>query len=215
MQDERAAGLAEQVRAFVLPKGDERALDVGTGAGAFAIALASLVREVVGVDVVPELLEQARARAPENVELVEADGRSLPFGEASFDLVASARTLHHTIRPELVVAEMVRVLRPGGTMLLVDQIAPVDPLAALALNRFEVARDASTTRIFADVDLRGLFDSNELVLVKAEVEREPRDLDSYLDLAGCEGDERERARSLAPPGYTAELGWYVLRKPGF
>ena len=213
-QDARAAGTQERLAALLQLTGEERALDVGTGAGAFALALAPLVREVVGVDVVPELLDQARARAPQNVELVEADGRSLPFESASFDLVCSARTLHHTTRPELVVAEMTRVLRPGGTMLMVDQIAPVDPLAALALNRFEIARDRSTTRVLADVDLRGLFDSNDLVLVEADFEREPRDLDEYLDLAACAGDAREQARALAPPGYTAELAWYLLRKPG-
>ena len=91
---------------------------------------------------------------------------------------------------------MTRVLRAGGTMLVVDQIAPIDPLAALELNRFEVARDPSTTRILADVDLRGLFDSNNLVLRHAEIEREPRDIDRYLDLAGCEG-ERARAGAVA------------------
>jgi SAM-dependent methyltransferase len=149
-----------------------------------------------------------------HVELVEADACALPFGPGSFDLVCTARTLHHTSRPELVVAELTRVLRPGGTMLVVDQLAPVDPLAALELNRFERARDASTTRVLADVDLRGLFDSNGLVLRTAEIDREPRELEGYLDLAGCEGDDRDRARALAPPGYTAELGWYLLRKPG-
>jgi len=213
LQDARAAETQARLEQLLDLRGDERALDVGTGAGALALALAPLVREVVGVDVVPELLDQARLRAPENVELVEADGRSLPFPDASFDLATTARTLHHTTRPELVVAELERVLRPGGTLLVVDQLAPVDPLAALALNRFEVARDASTTRILADVDLRGLFDANGLVLRHAEVDHEPRDLDEYLDLAGCEGDDRDRASALAPPGYTAELGWYVLRKP--
>jgi len=172
------------------------------------------VREVVGADVVPELLAEARSRAPANAEFVEADGAALPFGPGSFDVVTSARMLHHVPRPELVVAEMVRVLRPGGTMLVLDQIAPIDSLAAIELNRFERARDPSTTRVFADVDLRGLFDSNGLVLTRAEFEHEQRDLDRYLDLAGCEGDERERARGLAPSDYTAEYGWYVLRKPG-
>ena len=116
-------------------------------------------------------------------------------------------------RPELVLAEMNRVLRPGGTMLVVDQLAPNDPLAAIELNRFERARDESTSRILADVDLRGLFDSNGLVLRRSEVYPEERDLESYLDLAGCHGDERENARSLAPTHRTVHYGWYVLEKP--
>ena len=62
-QDARAARLAEEVRDFVQPRGDERALDVGTGAGALAFALAPFVREVVGLDPVPELLELALERA--------------------------------------------------------------------------------------------------------------------------------------------------------
>jgi len=212
-QDAHADDLERRVRAFVLPRGDERALDVGTGAGAFALALAPLVREVVGVDVVPELLEQARLRAPANVELVEADGTALPFDTGSFDLVTSARTLHHTTRPGLVVAEMARVLRPGGTMLVLDQVAPDDPETAAALNRFEVARDASTSRVLTDEELRGLFAASGLELVRFEHEREDRELEHYLDLAGCEGAEREQARALAPPGYAGEYGWYVLRTP--
>jgi ubiquinone/menaquinone biosynthesis C-methylase UbiE len=213
-QDRRAEETRQRLRRIVRLTGDERALDAGTGAGALAVALAPLVREVVAVDLVPELLAEARARVPANVELVEADMTALPFERASFDLVCTARALHHVARPELVLAELDRVLRPGGTMLVVDQLAPVDPLAAIELNRFEQARDASTTRILADVDLRGLFDANNLVLRSAEIVREYRDLDRYLDLAGCEGGERERARALAPAGLRAEIGWYVLHKPG-
>ena len=110
---------------------------------------------------------------------------------------------------------MNRVLRPGGTMLVVDQLAPVDPLAAIELNHFEHARDPSTTtRILADVDLRGLFDSNGLVLRRSETVNEERDLESYLDLAGCHGEERDHARSLAPGARAAATyGWYVLSKP--
>jgi hypothetical protein len=50
------------------------------------------------------------------------------------------------------------------------------------------------------------------VLRRAEVVREPRELDSYLDLAGCEGEARERARALAPRGYTPDIGWYLLTR---
>jgi ubiquinone/menaquinone biosynthesis C-methylase UbiE len=214
LQDARATETRQRIAGLLALRGDERALDVGTGAGAFALALAPLVREMVAVDVVPELLEQARLRAPANVELVEADGRELPFADGSFDVVCSARTLHHTEGPERVVAEMTRVLRPGGTMLLVDQVAPPDEQVAAALNRFEIARDASTTEILTDAALRALLAENGLALERAEVDQEPRELEHYLDLAACEGDARDRARELAPPGYTAELAWYVLRKPG-
>ncbi len=212
LQDARAATLAERVRGLVHARGDERALDVGTGAGALAFALAPLVREVVAVDFVPELLAEARRRAPANVVLVEADATQLPFEDASFDLVATMRTLHHVHRPELVLAEISRVARPGATVLVMDQLAPVDPLAALELDRFERARDPGHERCLPDVDLRGMFESNSLHFERRELEADPRDLDSYLDLADCRGDAREAARALAPPGYEAQYGWYVLRR---
>lgn len=214
-QDARAAELAATVRAFVLPAGDERALDVGTGAGALALALAPLVREVVGVDPVPELLALARERAPANVELVEADGTALPFPDGSFDLASTLRTLHHVRRPELVVAELIRVTRPGGRVLVVDQLAPTDPLEALAVDAFERARDPGHARLLPEADLRHLFEANGLVLLRERYDDERRGLDAYLDLAGCEGEARERAVALAPQGresYSARLGWYLLRR---
>ena len=213
LQERRAGELAVQVRDFVPLGGDERALDAGAGTGALAFALAPLVREVVAVELVPELIERGRAVAPPNVSFVEGDIAKLDFLLGSFDLAGTLRTLHHVPRPELVVAEMTRVTRPGGALLVVDQIAPNDPLAALELNRFERARDPSHTRALADVDLRQLFESNNLVLVKARFVREPRELEPYLDLAGCEGEAREQAKALAPPNYEAELGWYLLRRP--
>jgi len=214
LQDARAPELEQDVVRFVEPSGDERALDSGTGTGALAFALAPHVREVVGVDLVPELLDQGRKRAERfpNVTFLEGDATKLPLEYGSFDLAGTLRTLHHMERPELAMAELVRVTRPGGRVLVVDQIAPVDPAAAAELNRFERARDPSHTRTLADVDLRGLFEANGLVLLRAEYEREPRELDAYLDLAGCEGEARERAETLAPPGYTADLGWYLLEK---
>jgi ubiquinone/menaquinone biosynthesis C-methylase UbiE len=217
LQDERAAELARRVRDFVLPRGDERTLDAGTGAGALAFALAPLVREVVGVDRVPELLALARERATalENVEFVEADAAHLPFEDGSFDLAATLRTLHHVPRPELIVAELARVTRTGGRVLVIDQLGPVDPLEAFALDRFERARDPAHTRLLPEIDLRHLFEANGLVLVRSQVDRERRELGAYLDLAGCGGEARERALALAPHGdqaYTAELGWYLLDK---
>jgi ubiquinone/menaquinone biosynthesis C-methylase UbiE len=215
-EEARRQELREQVCAFVNPKGDERVLDSGTGTGALAFAIAPLVGEVVGVDLVPELLDEARRRAGEfpNVTFAEGDATRLPFEDASFDLAASVRTLHHVARPELAVSELARVTLPGGQVLVVDQIAPVDPLAAVELNRFERARDPSHTRALADIDLRALFEANDLVLRRSQFAEERRELERYLDLAGCEGEGRERAKELAPRGYTATIAWYLAVRPG-
>jgi SAM-dependent methyltransferase len=208
--------LRERLSGFLAPSGDERAVDAGCGAGTLALALAPLVREVVGVDLVPELLEAARREAPENVTFVEGDATGLPFELGAFDLACSRRTIHHIARPELAIAELARVTRPGGRILVNDQIASADPLAALELDRFERARDPSHARTLPDVDFRHFFEANGLVLIRAEYETHVRPLDYYLDLAGCEGEERERARGLSPGGperYRAETAWYLLRKP--
>ena len=216
-QDARAAQLAERVRAFARARGDERALDVGTGAGALALALAPLVREVVGLDPVPELLELAHARALPNTEFVEGDGTALPFPDGAFDLVGTHRTLHHVEQPELVLAEMARVTRGGGHVLVVDQLAPHDAGAAAALHEFETARDGSHTRLLSDAELRQLFAAHGLSLRDQRLEDERRDLAAYLDLAGCEGEGRVRTEELA--GADARLlavrvGWYLLERAG-
>ena len=200
-----------------MPTGDECVLDVGTGAGALALALAPHVHHVVGLDRVPELLAEARERARThgNVELVEGDAAALPFADESFDLACTMRTLHHVARPELVLAELTRVTRVGGRLLVVDQLAPLDPLEALAVDRFERARDPGHTRLLPDGDLRGLFEANGLVLVRDRRVAELRPLAAYLDLAGCEGEARERALALAPHGtetFAATVGWYLLRR---
>ena len=206
----------EQLRSFVAPNRSDRAIDSGTGAGTLALALSRLVREVVGVDIVPELLERARKGAPANVTFVEGDATNLPFETGSFDLACSRRTLHHIAHPEAAIAELARVTVPGGHVYVDDQIAPVDPLAALDLDRFERARDPSHTRTLPDVDFRQLFEANDLVMIRTRFQTHRRELDYYLHLAGCEGDDRERARRLSPGGpeaYVAESGWYLLRKP--
>src|SRR5918992_2791825 len=132
-----AEALGPELGRFADLRGDERALDAGTGPGTLALALARHVREVVAVDLVPEQLEQARRLAVPltNIVFVEGDIRALPFDAGEFDLAATLRTLHHVQRPELVVAELARVTSPGGHLLLIDQIAPVDPLRAIDIDR--------------------------------------------------------------------------------
>ena len=215
LQRERAAALAERLRDLLAPfSGDERALDAGCGAGALAFALASNVEEVVGVDVSAELLAAGRLDAPQNVTLVEGDATDLPFDEGEFDLSGCARVLHHVRRPELVVSELTRVTRPGGRILVIDQLGDVDPLRRIELDRFERARDPSHELLLPDTDIRGLLEANGLVVERNEVTKELRELERYLDLAGMPEEARHGPRALAPgPVYEVEIGWYVAHRP--
>jgi len=104
------------------------------------------------------------------------------------------------------------VTRPGGKVLVIDQIAPADPLVALELDRFERARDDSHTRLLPDIDIRALLEANGLVVTRTRFVEERRELDAYLDLAGCEGQARERAAALAPDEHTASVGWYLAAR---
>ena len=216
LQERRADELASRLERLLTPfAGDERVLDSGCGAGAFAFAVAPHVREVIGVDLSQELVAAGNERAPANVRLLEGNSEALSFAYGEFDLAGCLRVLHHARRPELVVSELARVTRPGGRIVLADQLGNVDPLVSLGIDRFERARDPSHTRLLPDTDIRSLLEANDLVVTATEVVREQRELAPYLDLVSLTPEERTRAEQLAPgPVYEVEIGWYVARKRG-
>ena len=215
LQEQRAAELAEHVQRLLGPlAGTELALDSGCGTGALALALAPHVGKVVGADTNADYLEAARELAPANAEFVEADATALPFEYGRFDLCGCLRLLHHVRRPELAVSELARVTRPGGRILIADQLGSVDPLRSLEQDRFERLRDPSHQRLLPDADIRGYLDANDLVLVTFETTHERVDLEKRLALAQVPEEQRVRVRGLAPSSvYEIEIGWYVARKP--
>lgn len=99
-----------------------RLLDVACGTGALLRRLRATHPAAVlcGVDVSAPMLAVARARAGAETSLAQADAARLPFADATFDAVVSASALHHWPRPERVLAEMARVVRPGGRVVLTD-----------------------------------------------------------------------------------------------
>jgi ubiquinone/menaquinone biosynthesis C-methylase UbiE len=130
--------------------GRERVLDVGCGPGATALAFAERVASVVALDLTPAMLAQARRLAADrglaNVRFECGNAERLPFPDASFDLVTSRLAAHHVSDPAAMVAEVARVLAPGGVFLLSDTISPEDPARDSFLNAFELLRDPSHVR---------------------------------------------------------------------
>ncbi len=101
-----------------------RVLEVGVGTGYFLLHFARMYPEVefVGTDVQREMLEVAKERAKglRNVRLLENGENHLPLGDASVDTVLLAHTFHELDHPDTMLKEIVRVLKPGGRLVVVD-----------------------------------------------------------------------------------------------
>jgi ubiquinone/menaquinone biosynthesis C-methylase UbiE len=102
-------------------------LEVGCGNGTAALSVAAALQlEVTGVDVDPDQVTLARRAAERDtrVHFEVADATSLPFESGAFDIVATNKTLHHIAEWTRAVTELVRVLKPGGHLVITDLVAP-------------------------------------------------------------------------------------------
>jgi len=130
--------------------GTERVLDIATGGGHAAFALAPYVTEVVALDLTRPMLEaaqkEATARQLYNIRFLEGDAQAIPCEDGSFNIVTCRHAAHHFPNIRLAVSEWARVLKPGGKLLLVDSLAPEDPELDTFLNELEMQRDPSHVR---------------------------------------------------------------------
>jgi ubiquinone/menaquinone biosynthesis C-methylase UbiE len=143
------------------PAPDDRLLDVACGPGLVVCAFAAHVREAIGIDMTPAMLERARKLAAEkgvaNVGWQQGDVYSLPYENGDFTIVTTRFSCHHFLDPAAVLREMVRVCAPGGRIIVVDDYASEDPAKAAAFNRLEKLRDPSHSRCLSLSELKGLF----------------------------------------------------------
>ena len=132
------------------PSPDWEALDVATGTGHTAFALAPYVRHVTGTDLTPEMLAEAKAlqdrNGIRNVSFQVADAHDLPFDSGRFDLVASRRAPHHFSNIRKALHEMGRVLKRGGRLIVDDRSVPEDDEVDRIMNRLDVLHDTSHVR---------------------------------------------------------------------
>lgn len=113
----------------------DRALDVGCGTGVLLERLSAEhpADALVGAEPVPEMLNVARRRLSPSLVLRQAWAEELPFGAESFDLVISCNMFHYLERPAAALAEIRRVLRPGGSLVITDWCGDYLTSRALAL----------------------------------------------------------------------------------
>jgi ubiquinone/menaquinone biosynthesis C-methylase UbiE len=138
----------QEVLDLARPKPGDLALDVATGTGNTAFALAPYVRRVIGLDVTREMLDQARRitaeKAVTNVDWVLGDVADLPFEGETFDLYTVRAAPHHFPDVDTFLREAFRVLKPDRDAAFIDCAPPA--AAREVLHEVEVRRDPSHVR---------------------------------------------------------------------
>jgi ubiquinone/menaquinone biosynthesis C-methylase UbiE len=168
--DEQVLGRLVEIAA---PKSDWRVLDIGTGTGHTALALAPYVKEVVGLDLTEEMLIEARKLASQrnmaNVSFQMGDVHQLPSGfDESFNLVTCRRAAHHFSDIDRALTEMVRTLRSGGLLLIDDRSVPEDDWVDETMHRLDVLHDESHVRQYRVSRWIELLKSADLTVERVE-----------------------------------------------
>jgi ubiquinone/menaquinone biosynthesis C-methylase UbiE len=158
------------------PKAGDAALDIATGAGHTALALAPHVASVVAYDLTEQMLAETRrnaeARRLMNVSTKRGPAEKLPFPDASFDIVTVRHAPHHFADVRSAVREMARVARPGARVLIADSCAAdydeKNPEIAAQWDRMEMLRDPSHVRNYSPSEWRAMVADAGLRVVSEE-----------------------------------------------
>ncbi len=184
----------------VAPLPNSRVLEVATGPGYVALGFAQVCREVVGLDLTAAPLAIAerlrRERSLENVRFQQGDAEALAFPDSDFDAAVCRYAFHHFESPPLVLREMTRVVRPGGTVAVEDLAVSEHEARAAYHNRFENLRDPSHTRGYPLSRLLTLFAECGLDVVRVSTERIHQDVERWLANAKTPADRAAEVRQM-------------------
>ena len=189
-----------------------RCIDVGCGPGIVLEALARHGGEVVGVDVTPEMVQLAQERCRkarlENVRVQVGPGETLPFPDGHFDSAVTRTVLHHVQDPHVVLAEMTRVVRPGGRMVIADIVSSDVSAESDLQNALEIIRDPSHVHMLPRADFLKLGESHGLRFIDRREWVHHRELEEWLKIANAPeraGPLRVVMTSLAQAGCQAGM----------
>jgi ubiquinone/menaquinone biosynthesis C-methylase UbiE len=181
------------------PRPEDVSLDVACGPGSVVAAFALRVRRAEGLDATEAMLEQARKLAAReglrNVTWHRGSVYALPFVDEAFDIVSCRYAFHHLLEPVRALAEMVRVCRDGGRVVLCDAFASDDPVKAAAFNDMERHRDPSTVEFRTLGFLRGLFAESGLPQPSEHFYAVPAELERLLAMAYPANNDRSGLRA--------------------
>ncbi len=190
-------GLTALLR-LAAPSAEDGALDVATGTGFTALALAPRCRRVVALDLTPQMLAQAqrlqRDRGVLNVLFCQGDAEALPFRDGAFDIVTCRVAAHHFPDLQRALDEMARVTRPGGRVVVDDTCAPESPKMAEVMNAWEKRRDPSHVANHPPSRLHKMLEDSGLRVEETSHTRVPQEFDDWVLRAGVPAPEVKALR---------------------
>lgn len=142
-------------------------LDMGCGAGHASFVAASQVKEVIAYDLSEQMLsvvnDAAQTRGLSNLSTQQGYAETLPFADATFDIVISRYSAHHWHDVGKALREVKRVLKPGGIAIFMDVMSPGHPVLDIWLQTVEALRDTSHVRNYSSGEWLSLFNDAGLV----------------------------------------------------
>jgi ubiquinone/menaquinone biosynthesis C-methylase UbiE len=182
-RSEEAEELAECVTAGLADARKMLAIDLACGPGTYTRPLAARVRQAIGADLTPAMVEKARAEAARdgiaNIEFVCADIYALPFADGAAGIVSCGYAFHHMTDPARALAEMARVLQPGGRVALTDIIVREGCDGAFQ-NNVERVRDPSHTTTQSVASFHALIGNLGLRAVSEKLHDNWHDFDVWM-----------------------------------